>query len=287
MNRSSDQPRGRRTVVRSRAVRHGFILLEVVVAVALLVIGLTFIGSQIGQSQESSFESEALTRRIMLAESKLAELDTGLVNLDAEADNEVEGDFSLLFPDYGWRMRFDETTTENLRLVTLHILYAPRETLEDDFDLKNAKIVYTVYALRAVPPVVDLQVDFGVDDDALQKLSEEMPIDDFDPANFNPAIFQTLEFDQLVTVLPALMQAFGISLDELNAMIPPELRDMLDLAGQEPEDDSAQPADDSQTNRRPGDAGQRRPGDNQTPTSPAAPTDPTGRDTNPDEGVRP
>lgn len=207
----------------------GFVLLEVVLAVALLLIGLTVIGGQVSQSLDSSHRSEDLARIMMLTESKLAELDTGLVDFTQEADNIVEGDFTTRFPDYGWRMRFEETAFEGLFMVELDILFNPRERLEQDFDVDNARVVQSVYTLKAIPPVIDLQADFGLEDDAIELLSEQMPLEDFDPSQFNPAIFQTLEFEDLVTVLPALMQAFGISLEELRRMVPPEMRELLEL----------------------------------------------------------
>jgi len=207
----------------------GFVLLEVVLAVALLLIGLTVIGGQVSQSLDSSHRSENLTRVMLLTESKLAELDSGLVDFSQEADNVVEGDFTTRYPDYGWRMRFEETPVEGLFEVELDILFSRRDRIEQEFDLDNAKVVQTVYTLKAIPPVVDLQADFGLEDQAIEALSEQMPLEDFDPTQFNPAIFQTLDFEELVTVLPALMQAFGISLEELTRMVPPEVRDLLEL----------------------------------------------------------
>ncbi len=228
----------------------GFILLEVVIAVALLLTGLTVIGAQISQSLESSHRSANLTRLMLLVESQLAELDTGLVNFEEEADNEVEGDFTTRFPDYGWRIRFDETATEALLAITLEILHNPRERLTEEFDHDNAEVVHTVYTLRALPPAIDLQKDFGVEDEAIEQLSELMPVEDFDPANFNPAIFREWEFEDLITVLPALVQAFNISLEELTQMVPPELRELLELAGPEFMEDEEEPLPGQTPNNR-------------------------------------
>ena len=220
---------------RSRAAKpvRGFILLEVVIAVALLLVGLTVIGAQINQSLDSSHRSEDLTRLMFLVESQLAELDTGLVNFEEEADNDVEGDFTTRFPDYGWRIRFDETATEELLTITLEILYNPRESLTAEFDHESAEVVHTVYTLRAIPPAIDLQADFGLDEEAIQKLSEVMPVDDFDPVNFDMGPFQNWPIEDLIEILPALMQAFNISLEELNRMVTPELRELLELTGSE------------------------------------------------------
>ncbi len=211
--------------------RSGFILLEVVIAVGLLLIGLTVIGAQVGQGQRSSFESEDLTRLLMLAESKLAELDTGLVLWEDEADAEVEGDFTLMFPDHGWRMRFEPSVTESLWSIRLDILFNRRESLESEFDVRNAEVVHTVHLMRALPPKVDLQKDFGLDDEAIEKLSETMPIDEFDPGNFDLRKFTAnYPMEDLIAMLPALSAAFHLSFEDLMRGLPPEVRSLLELA---------------------------------------------------------
>jgi hypothetical protein len=194
------------------------------------MLGLTYIGAQVQKTEDASRGSVDLTRVLMLTESKLAELDTGLVQLDEEADNEIEGDFSLRFPDYGWRMRFDETVTEKLRAIKLDILYAPRESLEDEFIPRDAKVVHTVYTMRAEPTTVDLKKDFGIPDDAIEQLAESIPLEGFDPSAFDVSIFQFMETEELFAILPSLLQMFGLTTDQARNLMPPEFRELLDQA---------------------------------------------------------
>lgn len=215
---------------RARPGTGAFVLLEVVLAVALLVVGLTIIGAQVGNATESAYRSEKLSHVMNMVDWKMAQLDTGLIDFESEADNEVEGDFTLRFPDYGWRFRMEETAVEGLMAVTLEILYQPRESLEQKFEPRDAEVVHTVHTLRAIPAEIDLQLDFGLDDEAIEKLSQQMPIQGFNPANFNPAIFQHMSLEELMTAAPALMQAWGMSLEEFAQLVPPEVRAMLELA---------------------------------------------------------
>lgn len=208
--------------------RRGYLLLEMVMSVALLLVGLTVIGSQFQQGWEAAHKTEDMTRVLMLAESKLAELETGLVNLDLEADDEAEGDFTLRFPDYGWRMRFVETAIEGLRMITLEILFSPREDLDDDFDFDAAKVVQSVYTMRADPAMVNLEVDYGLEEEAIDQIREVFPDSDLDVENFDMARpFRDLPIEDLILILPTLLQAMGISQDAFLALAPPEVRDLL------------------------------------------------------------
>ncbi len=213
-----------------KARRGGYLLLEVVLSLTLLLMGLTYIGGQVQKTDEAARESVDLTRILMLTESKLAELDTGLVPFEDAADNEIEGDFSLRFPDYGWQIRVDETATEKLRAIRLDILYAVRDNLESEFVFRDAEIVHTVYTMRAEPTTVDLKADFGITEDALKQLSETIPIEGFDPSAFDVSMFQSLDPEDLLAILPSLLQMFGLTSDEARNLLPPEFRDLLDQA---------------------------------------------------------
>ncbi len=210
--------------------RLGYILMDVVISIALLLMGLTFIGAQVQESREAAYASEDLTRVLMLAESKLAELDTGLIHFEQEADDEVEGDFTLRFPDYGWRMRVVETATEGLRAITLEILYAPRESLEDEFDVDEAEVVHRVYTMRADPPLLDMETDLGLSEEMIIELSETLPVEFFDPPYFDPSILPRLDIEELMELMPSLIALFGDNADALVASLPPEFRAMLDLS---------------------------------------------------------
>ncbi len=211
--------------------RRGYLLLEVVVSIGLLLMGLAVIGGQIQTSQDTAHEARDLARVMMLVEMKVAELDAGLVVFEQEADQEVEGDFTRRIPDHGWRMRLDPTVTENLWMITLDILYNPRETIEDEFEPDDAEVVHTVYLMRATPPQVDLQLDFGLTEEAIAQLGEQIPIEDFDPTNFDPSLLRNLDTEELLGMLPAFIQIMGLSEREIRSMLPAELRGLLDTQG--------------------------------------------------------
>ncbi|NUP99525.1 MAG: prepilin-type N-terminal cleavage/methylation domain-containing protein [Armatimonadetes bacterium] len=88
----------------------GFTLLEVVVAIALLAIGLFGVMRALSQGMAVQRDAEARTTGIELAEQKLAEL-----QLDPELSaGQDEGDFGDLYPSYRWTSDIAETDQEGL-----------------------------------------------------------------------------------------------------------------------------------------------------------------------------
>lgn len=215
--------------------RHGYVLLETVVATGLLIVGLAVIGAQVQDAQTSIRVMEREIEALMLAEQHLAMLDLGLVELDT-VDEVQEGDFGPRFPDYGWRLTLDDTAIENMFLLNLEILYRLREDeyQEDDFDFDNAETLYTVYAMRATPQPVNFAEDFGFNDDELVELSEnlsELGIAGLEPETFDPAILGKLDFEELVEALPVLMEAFGMDITQLAGTLPPNLLQQMRNSG--------------------------------------------------------
>ncbi len=89
----------------------GFTLLEVMIAVALIAIGLvTLFGSQ---SRSLSRVSEAKFNNIapILASTKLAEMESGILSM---ADN--QGDFGADYPDYTWHLEVEDVDVPNRQI---------------------------------------------------------------------------------------------------------------------------------------------------------------------------
>jgi len=212
---------GRGVAVRDRSYSvRGVVLLEVVIAIGLLAVGLAVIGAQFQSSYLAAEQTDLTVRGMMLAESKLAELDTGLII----PEELIEQDFGALFPEFAWRMRIEPTQTFDLNSVSIQILYDPLRThFEEDYDFARAKVVQSLYTFRATPASIDLQRDFGLTDDDAAKLNERLPGGLFDVNNINPRLFADLDLQELVQILPALLEVFGVSLDEVRSQIPPEL----------------------------------------------------------------
>jgi len=213
--------------MRSLRIHHGFMLLEVVVAVGLLVLGMAVIGAQIQSSLLLTHETDRLARVVFLAESKIAELDTGLI----EPEQEIEEDFGRLFPAYAWRMTIEPTEEEELFLITLEILYDPTRDVEEDFDFDEAAVERVYYTLRAAPRPLDLTTDFGMDEEVAEKLNEDLAGlggGSLDVHDFNPAFFRDLDVEEIAEALPVLMQAFSSDLSSMMALVPEEMRPQLE-----------------------------------------------------------
>jgi len=101
-------------LIRKRA--HGFTLLEVLVAVAILAIAMVAILKANLQSLDTLTKSRETSTASLLAASKLAEIEAvGVVNW-----SELRGDFGEDYPDYIWEVETSSTEVEGLvRLVVV------------------------------------------------------------------------------------------------------------------------------------------------------------------------
>lgn len=138
--------------------RPGYLLLEVVLSLGLLVLGLSTIGMQIQNAYDTAIDSHRILRAMHLAQSKLDELDAGLImDVESAVQNDLEDEFGRLFPKFGWRLRIEPLKdTPELWLIQMHILYYNRLDVEDDFDFDDSEIVYTLRTLRATPATINL-----------------------------------------------------------------------------------------------------------------------------------
>jgi len=224
-----------------KANRRGYVLLETVIATGLLIVGLAVLGGQIQDSDTAIRKMRLRLQAMTLAEQQLAMLDLGLVELDS-VDEVQEGDFGPRYPDYGWRLITEPTAIEGLFRFSVEILYLLREGpyKEDDFDHEAAEVLFTTYALRPTPQALDLGADFGLSDEEFETVSEKLSnagVPGLDAQSFDPTILAKLDFEQLVEVLPVVLDALGMELGELKAMIPPEVLEELQKSGilEEPE----------------------------------------------------
>lgn len=219
---------------RGRSPRRAYVLLETVVATGLLTLGLAMLGSQVQQSDTSIRQMELRLRALMLAEMQLAHMDTGLIELNSVDDIEEE-DFGPRYPDFGWRLITDETTTEDLYRLTLEVLYARRADYEEeDFDHDNAEVLYKFYFFRARPRALNFAEDFGLREGELEDLGKrlsDLGIEGLDINNFDPSIFARLDTEQLMESLPVLMSAFGMDVSQLLSSLPPDVREALESSG--------------------------------------------------------
>jgi len=215
------------------AARLGYVLLETVIGTGLLILGLAAIGSQFQDSEMAVKKMHRKVRAIELAEQEFAQLDLGLVELDS-VDEVQEEDFGPRFPDYGWRLTTEPTAIEGMFRLKLDVLFIPREGKyrEQDFDHDTAENLFTAYAFRAAPRKLDLAADYGLKDEELDRVTKTLAdtgIPGLDAAAFDPTILAKLDFQELIKVLPVVLDAMHLELGDLEAMIPAdvlkELRD--------------------------------------------------------------
>lgn len=107
-----------KAITESKGQRNGFTLLEVMIAVAILSIALVAVYKSQSQSVAMSTNARFLTSSTLLAQMKMAELDS----LNARDIAEGQGDFGDSFSDYAWRVKISDTEINLLRKVTLIIV---------------------------------------------------------------------------------------------------------------------------------------------------------------------
>ena len=108
----------------------GFTLLEVMVAISVIAIALTAVLGSQSQSMSIASEAKFNTTATLLAQLKMAEIDTGYSE-DLSTDS---GDFGEEFPNYRWELTVSEVMypvsegdSESLEQLDLVILWG-----EDD-----------------------------------------------------------------------------------------------------------------------------------------------------------
>jgi hypothetical protein len=186
---------------RRRAI--GTMLLEVVVALALLILGLGVIGVQFRYANLSAHKNKDLTTAMMLAESKCAETTASTVELEEEQD----GDFGDAFPDFTWRLLVEPAEIEGLERYQLEIYQGDPDNLPR---IEDRQKLLTTYWLRAERENVDLARDFGLTEEQVAQLTEVMPMENFDPSNVDPGLLADMDEEAIAQIMPELLSALGV-----------------------------------------------------------------------------
>ncbi len=213
------------------AARDAYVLLETVMATGLLLIGLSVIGAQIQEADTTVRKMDLRLRAVMLAEMQLAELELGLVKFDS-LDEIEEEDFGPRFRDWGWRLTILPTAIEKMYSLQLDVLYAPREAYEEDgFEFDDAETIYTVFAMRPTPQPLNLITDFGLSEQQAVKIDERFQEYNLDPADVLPTDIVERPVEEMLPLLASLLQATGLSSDDVMALLPPEARAAIEQLG--------------------------------------------------------
>ncbi|MCG8402702.1 MAG: hypothetical protein MJA84_14100, partial [Firmicutes bacterium] len=204
--------------------RTSALLLEVVVALAIMIASLAMLGAQLRTGILTMQTAEEMNRGVALVDRLLA-----LMELDLELqtrlfeDQERDGDFGEQYPGYFWVLELEplelteledeeiiaEENAEGLPLlyrVDIQILYDPPTEDDPEGTLEDARSLYTVHMIRATPPAIDLSSDFGVPTDQIDQLQQVLP--DFDPQMFNPQAVIT-QLSEMVEEDPASLIALA------------------------------------------------------------------------------
>ena len=84
---------------------NGFTLIEVLIAMALLAIGLVAVFQSQSQSISMSTDSRFMTTAALLAQSKMVEVEAG----STLASHSEDGDFGPDYPQYTWHLEVGDT----------------------------------------------------------------------------------------------------------------------------------------------------------------------------------
>lgn len=204
---------------RSRTGPRAALLLEVVVALAIMVAALGMLGTQLVSGLEMTSEADRQTRGAELVDRLLA-----LIEFDPEMESrlleeeQADGDFGDQYPGWFWEISFQPVEqVPGLGQVRATVLYQEDPDRQDSPE--GARIIRQVVLLRAARGEIDLVEDFGMDEEAVAELADMLPME-FDPTAVDPQILVTLateDPEMLMQMLPALVpllqQYFGSGLE--------------------------------------------------------------------------
>lgn len=95
----------------------GFTLVEVLVALAIMAITLVAVFQLQSQSVSMSSESRFATSAALLAQSKMAEIEAGVLTLNRTQ----EGNFGPDYPQYSWRVDIFDTQLEQFKKIEVTV----------------------------------------------------------------------------------------------------------------------------------------------------------------------
>jgi hypothetical protein len=155
----------------------GAVLLEVILSIGLLVFGMAVVGIQVCSGLQAARIVDIDTRAMMLMDTLLAEMDSGLVRYEGNEDR-IKGNFLNQAPGFTWRIWIKKADVQNLYMLTIEIGYNEKQvqaqiedpTMETSIEDDGVKIVQTVYRLYPAPADIDMERDYGLTSDDMKSL---------------------------------------------------------------------------------------------------------------------
>jgi general secretion pathway protein I len=105
-------------MMRIRRTRPGLTLIEVLVAMAIMLLALVAIGRLVDIGTQSANEARLTARGTRLAESKMAEVEAGAISLNGGS---LEGTFEPEEPSWSWAVEPSAAGPANLYQVTVRV----------------------------------------------------------------------------------------------------------------------------------------------------------------------
>jgi hypothetical protein len=233
------------------------VLLEVVIALAVLVTAMGLLGAQLASGLNTTFHAEEQLRASLLADRIV-----GLVQLDPDMqrrlteEDEFEDKFGDDVPGYYWRIKTEPVDREHpdeLKVVTIQVLYQPDKELQDSTGgIGSATLLRQLGLLKAKPGTINLVEQAGLNEEQAEELRQAIPIPGFDPSAIDlQQLMGMLTTDQITQLLPMLMPLLqqissgnvpadlanlaqqlggGLNLDQLGGTSPEDLANMIQQA---------------------------------------------------------
>jgi hypothetical protein len=176
-----------------------------VISVSILLVAMGAIGIVFSNGLTTVDRTEQMIRAQMMTERLIAEMDLGILEIE---EREQSGYFSEEAPaGMSWAVTIEPNErVEGLLDIDVEIFMGDPDGSEDErIFLLSTRIQ------RPEPRGIDFENDFGLDQEQLEMITEAIPggVAVFDPNDFDPRDLASLDLDQLVELLPTLMQAFG------------------------------------------------------------------------------
>jgi hypothetical protein len=191
-----------------RPRRRGAALLEVVVALSILLVAMSVVGLTFRNGQRNAELTDEMTRAMMLTERLLAEMETGILEMEEREQSGWFGEEAM--PGMSWRVLVNPHEDINgLVDVDIEIHMGDPDGSDEEHQL-----VLSTRVQRPEPRGIDFEKDFGLDQDQIDQLTEAIPggVAVIDPTDFDVRSLASLDLDALVELLPTLIQAFGANI---------------------------------------------------------------------------
>ena len=116
------------------AARRGLTLIEVLLALAILLLSLAAIGQLVDMGSDRGLDARFHVRGTRLAQAKLAECEAGVIDVTSGGSGTFDDE-----PDWSWTADSQPETTTNLYRVTATV---SREVRGKKFEIVLSQLVY-------------------------------------------------------------------------------------------------------------------------------------------------